>query len=72
MASPGSERVVANTSAKWEKVESNDFDFSLKGIPRSDCIFLIYDTFLKIKLITKAVFENPKDNQNTHFSKYEL
>ena len=38
-AYPGSEFVVANTLAKWKKLEPNEIDFSQKGVSTSCSVF---------------------------------
>ena len=38
-AYPGSEFVVANTLAKWKKLESNEIEFSQKVVSRSCSAF---------------------------------
>ena len=58
-ANPGSEFVVANTLAKWKKLEPNEIGFSQKVVSTS-CLVFKYGTLLKCEGIKNAILENPK------------
>ena len=70
-ANPGSEFVLANTLAKWKKLEPNNFDFSqvsVKKVYQEVVLYFEYGMFLQSEGIIKTISENLKASQNTLFA----